>query len=151
MLVVLSRLSRTSLEWLRCAGGLFVLVLAARAFRAWRRSEGAAVEIRDTTRRSVLSAAVVNLLNPGPYLGWSLVLGPLLLKGWRESPADGIALIAGFYGTMVLTLGALIMLAATARRFGPRASRALVGASAVALALFGCYQLWSGAAAIVGR
>jgi len=149
MLLVLSHLSRPSLEGLRCAGGVFVLVLAARAFETWRHSKGAEVEIRETTRRSVLSAAVVNLLNPGPYLGWSLVMGPLLLKGWRESPSNGIALIAGFYGTMVLTLGAIIVLSAAARRFGRRVGRALVGASAVALALFGCYQLWSGVRALL--
>ena len=151
VLLVLSRLSPASLEWLRCAGGVFVLVLAGRAFGAWRRSEGAEFENHDTARRSVLSAAAVNLLNPGPYLGWSLVLGPLLLKGWRESPANGIALVAGFYGTMSVTLGAIIVLSAAARRFGRRASRALVGASAAALALFGCYQVWAGAAAILGR
>ena len=151
VLVVLSRLSTVSLEWLRCAGGVFVLVLAARALRTWRRSADVGGEIPDTARRSVLSAAVVNLLNPGPYLGWSLVLGPLLLKGWRESPADGIALVAGFYGTMSATLGAIIVLSATARRFGPKVGRTLIGASAVALALFGCYQLWSGAASLLGR
>jgi threonine/homoserine/homoserine lactone efflux protein len=151
VLFVLTRLSRASLEWLRCAGGLFVLVLAARAFRTWRRSEDAEAQVRDTTQRSVLSAALVNLLNPGPYLGWSLVLGPLLLKGWREAPPDGIALIAGFYGTMVLMLGAIIILSAAAGRFGPRVGRALVGGSAVALAIFGCYQLWSGALSLLGR
>jgi threonine/homoserine/homoserine lactone efflux protein len=150
VLVALSHLSRVSLEWLRCAGGVFVLVLAARAFWAWRSATDAEVEVRDTTRRSVLSAAVVNLLNPGPYLGWSLVMGPLLLKGWRESPGNGIALIVGFYGTMVLTLGAIIVLSAAARRFGPRVGRALVGASAVALGLFGCYQLWAGVRALMG-
>ena len=151
VLFVLSRLPGVSLEWLRCAGGVFVLVLAGRALRTWRRSADARVEIPDTTRRSVLSAAVVNLLNPGPYLGWSLVLGPLLLKGWRESPADGIVLVAGFYGTMSVTLAAIIVLSATARRFGPKACRTLAGASAAALALFGCYQLWSGATSLLGR
>ena len=150
VLFVLSHLPAAALDGVRCVGGVFVLVLAARAFRSWRRSQDAEVEITDTARRSVLSAALVNLLNPGPYLGWSLVLGPWLLKGWREAPAHGIALIVGFYGTMVLTLGGIIVLSAAARRFGQRAGRALVGASAVALALFGGYQLWSGAASLLG-
>jgi len=118
---------------------------------SWRSSRGVAVETRDTTGRSVWSAALVNLLNPTPYLVWSLVLGPLLIKGWRETPANGVALLVGFYGTMILTLGAIIVLSAAARRLGDRVVRVLVGVSAVALALFGCYQLWAGVAALLAR
>jgi threonine/homoserine/homoserine lactone efflux protein len=97
-------------------------------------------------RQTVLRAALVNVLNPNPYISWSLVLGPLLLKGWREAPAHGVALLAGFYGTMVLSLAGTIALFAAARNLGPRVTRVLVGLSAVALAGFGCYLLWSGVA-----
>jgi threonine/homoserine/homoserine lactone efflux protein len=97
----------------------------------------------------VLKAATVNLLNPGPYLGWSLVMGPLLLRGWRETPAHGIALLAGFYGVMVLSLMGVIILFATARRLGPQVNRLLVGLSALALAAFGGYQLWAGLAVLL--
>jgi len=87
---------------------------------------------------------VVNFLNPGPYLGWSLVLGPALLEGWRKSPAHGVALLAGFYGTILGVNAGIVILSGTARRLGPRAGRALVGLSALALAGFGFYQLWAG-------
>ena len=96
-------------------------------------------------RQSVLRAALVNVLNPNPYISWSLVLGPLLLKGWREAPANGVALLAGFYGTMVLSLAGTIALSATARNLGPRVNRVLIGLSSLVLACFGCYLLWSGA------
>jgi hypothetical protein len=76
-------------------------------------------------------------------------MGPLLLKGWRETPAHGIILLAGFYGVMVLSLICIIILFATARRLGPRVNRVLVGLSALALAAFGCYQLWAGLAALL--
>jgi len=75
--------------------------------------------------------------------------GPVAAQGVARIAQQRIALIAGFYGTMVLTLGAIIVLSAAARRFGRRVGRALVGASAVALALFGCYQLWSGVRALL--
>lgn len=147
VLLVLSRVPAWFVQALRCAGGVFVLYLAYSAVVTWRRFDPRDAAEAPSKRQSVLRAALVNLLNPNPYLGWSLVMGPLLLKGWRESPARGVALVAGFYGVMIFSLAAIIALAATARRVGPRVNRALAGASAVALGGFGCYLLWSGLSA----
>jgi threonine/homoserine/homoserine lactone efflux protein len=94
---------------------------------------------------SLLRAALVNVLNPNPYISWSLVLGPLLLKGWREAPSHGVALLAGFYGVMVLSLAGTIALFAAARNLGPRVNRVLIGLSSLALACFGCYLLFGSA------
>ena len=100
--------------------------------------------------KSLFSAAAVNLLNPGPYLGWSLVMGPLLMRAWRESPGLGIALLISFYGTMVLTLAGIIVLFSFARRLGPRVNRALIGASVLALTGFAVYELWLGTLGLTG-
>jgi threonine/homoserine/homoserine lactone efflux protein len=152
VLLVLSRMPHAAIEGLRCAGGVLLLVLAVRALRTWRRFDNAvAASAAPSAGRSVLAGALVNILNPGPWLGWSLVLGPMLVKGWREAPSHGIALIAGFYATMVASLTAIIVAFGAARGFGPKVERSLVGVSAAALALFGAWQLWSGAAALVGR
>ena len=147
VLLVLTHLPAMFDRILRCAGGAFLLYLAAAAYGTWRSwdDRGRGADVPKSARQSVISATIVNLLNPNPYLAWSLVLGPLLLKGWRESPVNGIALIVGFYGTMVLTLGGIITLVASAGKAGPRVNRGLVGLSAIALACFGGYQLWSGA------
>ena len=147
VLLVLTHLPAMFDRILRCAGGAFLLYLAAAAYGTWRSwdDRGRGADVPKSARQSVISATIVNLLNPNPYLAWSLVLGPLLLKGWRESPVNGIALIVGFYGTMVLTLGGIITLVAGAGKAGPRVNRGLVGLSAIALACFGGYQLWSGA------
>lgn len=96
----------------------------------------------------MLKAALVNLLNPGPWLAWSLVMGPLLLKAWDQSVAHGIAMLAGFYGIMVLCLMGIIIVFGVARQFGPRLTRALVGLSALALLGFGIYQIWLAAGAL---
>ena len=141
---VLSRLPFALAEALRCAGGVFLLYLAWRAFRTWRAYRLAAEDSAATARRSLLSAALVNLLNPNPYLGWSLVMGPLLLKGWRETPVNGIGLLLGFYVTMILVTLGIILLFAAARNLGPRVSRTLVGISSIAMACFGLYELWQG-------
>jgi threonine/homoserine/homoserine lactone efflux protein len=144
VLTVLSHVPDRLMVALRCGGGLFLLYLSVTAFQAWRRYDETIGNDSGSPRRSLLGATIVNLLNPGPYLGWSLVLGPLLLKGWRETPANGAALVVGFYATMVISLAGIILLFAKARRLGPRVGRALVGVSVVALACFGCYQLWMG-------
>jgi len=91
-----------------------------------------------------LGAALVNALNPGPYLYWSLVAGPVFLAGWRKAPATGIGFLVGFYVAIVVTLAGLVLLFGTARQLGPKVTRALLGISAVALVGFGLYQLWLG-------
>jgi len=143
-LLVLSRVPAWLAQGLRLAGGVFVLYLAWGAVKTWRGYDAKDMTPAPSKRQSVLSAALVNLLNPNPYISWTLVLGPLLLKGWREAPAHGVALLAGFYGVMVLSLAGTIALFAAARNLGPRVNRVLIGLASVALAGFGCYLLWSG-------
>ncbi len=149
--LVLSQVPTRFSDAMRLAGGIFLLYLAAGALRSWRDYSAAPSSQDGAARRTVIEAAVVNLLNPNPWLSWSLVLGPLLLGGWRESPVHGVALLVSFYATMVATLAAMIVLVGRARGLGPRVGRSLVGLSALALAAFGCYQLWSGAWGLLAR
>ena len=144
VLLLLSRVPVWLAQGLRLAGGVYVLYLAWSAVKAWRVYHTQDMPPAPSTRQSVLRAALVNVLNPNPYISWSLVLGPLLLKAWHETPAHGVALLAAFYGTMVLSLAGTIALFAAARNLGPRVTRVLIGLSSVALACFGCYLLWSG-------
>lgn len=145
VLLVLTRLPGGALLALRVAGGVLLLIFAFAAARVWRAGPAGSAAKSRPQPRSLLGATAVNLLSPGPYLGWSLIMGPLLLKGWHEAPANGIALIAGFYTTMVLAMAAIIVIAGSARGLGPRVNRHLIGVSALALAGLGVYQLWSAA------
>ena len=147
VLLVLSNVPGGLVQILQIAGGVFLLYLAFGAFRAWQAYAASQVALARSSQQTVLKAATVNLLNPAPYLGWSLVMGPLLLEGWRETPANGIALLLGFYGTMVISLAGIIVLFAAARNLGPQVSRVLLGVSALALACFGLYELWLGTSA----
>ena len=121
-----------------------MLYLAYGAARTWQSYRKTKSPPEHPVRQSVLKAALVNLLNPNPYIGWSLVMGPLLMKGWRETPANGIALVGGFYTTMIVCTAGIMLLFAAARDLGPRVTRALIGVSALALGCFGLYQLWLG-------
>jgi threonine/homoserine/homoserine lactone efflux protein len=153
VLVALTRIPTSALAAVQLCGGVFLLYLSAGAVRAYRSYGNARPAGGLDAARTFVEAVAVNLLNPNPYISWSIVLGPLLLQGWRESPSHGIALVTAFYSTFVAATLALLGLLAGARSRGPRVGRALVGLSAFALAAFGCYQAWVGAsrlAAIAG-
>jgi threonine/homoserine/homoserine lactone efflux protein len=144
MLLVLSQVPDWLQRFLHVAGGLFVLTLAWGAFKAWRAFDAEAQPGTTHSQQSLLKAALMNMLNPNPYLFWSLVTGPILLEGWREAPVNGIGLLLGFYATMIASLVGLILLFGAARRLGPRVNRILLGISTVALVGFSFYQLYCG-------
>lgn len=120
VLLVLTQVPPLLVHVLQFAGGLFLLYLAVGALKAYRNYQDALTDRPAPVRQTVIKGALVNLLNPNPYLGWALIMGPLLLKAWDQTPVYGIALVAAFYLTMVL-----------------------------ALAFFGLYQSWSGSTAII--
>ena len=146
VLLMLSQIPAWWLQTLRFAGGAFVLYLAIGVLRAWRHVD-ASRSMNAPAQQSVLRAAFVNVLNPGPYLYWSLVMGPLLLSGWQEAPAYGISLLVGFYVTMLVSLAGILLLCAGAGKLGTEITRGMLGLSGVALMGFGLYQIWSGLAA----
>ncbi len=129
---------------LQLAGGVFLLYLAFGAWKTWRTFDAKGTPLIQSGQQTLFRAALINLLNPNPYIAWSLVMGPLLLKSWREAPVNGIGLLGSFYLTMVLGMGGTILLFAGAGNLGSRVRRSLIGISAAALAGFAVYEFWSG-------
>jgi threonine/homoserine/homoserine lactone efflux protein len=148
VMLVLSTVPGALIHVLYVAGGAFMLTLAWRAYRSWRQGD-VLPQASTAPPRTWLHAAAVNALTPGPYLYWSTVTGPILIEGWRAAPANGIALLAGFYAAMVGTLAGLIVLLGTARRLGARITRVLWGVSVIVLAAYGLYQLSRGLLSLV--
>ena len=144
VVILLSRIPGWFINVLQCAGGIFLLYLAVDALKAWKNFYSEEVIHSTSGRKTILQAVLVNFLNPAPYLGWSLVMGPLLLKGWRESTLNGIVQLLGFYTTMVLSQMGIVLLFARAGKLGVQVNRALLCLSAIGLMCFGLYQLWSG-------
>jgi threonine/homoserine/homoserine lactone efflux protein len=93
---------------------------------------------------TLFKAVLVNALNPNPYLGWSLIMGPLFIKGYNEASINGIALIAGFYITIVLCQMGIIILFGLARNLGPKITKITLVIASAGLAVFGIYLLWQG-------
>jgi len=136
---LLAHLPPQALHVLQAAGGLLLIYFAWITFVEWR--SHSEPESSKSAPRTFFEAVLVNLLNPNPYLGWALVLGPALHTAWQEHAPSAIALIVAFYGTMAFTLAGFVLLVGTAGYFGARAQRTLVGISAGLLAGLGAYLL----------
>jgi len=144
VLVVLSQVPDWFQRILQIVGGTFVLYLAWGAYKAWKSFAPDADTPPQTGPRSLLRAALMNALSPGPYLFWSLVIGPLIISTWRKNSADALAIVLGFYFAMIGLNTAIVLLFGQAARFGTEARKAMLGLSVLALAGFGLYQLWQG-------
>lgn len=144
VLLVLSQIPDWFQRVLQIVGGLFVLYLAWSAYKAWQSFAPDADSPPQIRPHSLLRAALMNVLSPGPYLFWSLAIGPLVVTTWRESSADALTIVIGFYFAMIGLNTAIVFLFGQAARFGNQARKAMLGLSALALAGFGLYQLWQG-------
>jgi threonine/homoserine/homoserine lactone efflux protein len=142
-LLVLSQVPHWMERGLYAVGGAFILYLAYGAFQAWRKFDPA-LPVQGAGQQSILKAAMMNALSPGPYIFWSLVTGPILVAGWREAPSSGIGFLAGFYLTLVGGLAAIILVFGLTARFGPKVKHTMLGVSALALFVFGLLQLGKG-------
>jgi threonine/homoserine/homoserine lactone efflux protein len=140
---VLSQVPGWLQQFLHIAGGLFILYLSFGAFKSWRGFDVNAPQ-PESKIGGLPKAALMNALSPGPYIFWTLVTGPVLVRGWRETPVHGIGFLSGFYIAMIGTLAAIILVFGTAASLGPKVNRALLGVSSIALLGFGLYQLWKG-------
>lgn len=143
-LFVLSQIPAWLERFLHLAGGLFVLYLAYAAYNSWRTFDPHLPSVASGNRKGLWNASLVNLLSPGPYLFWSLITGPILLAGWRESPLFGILFLLGFYTAFISSLISIILVFGMMRQAGPVFTRAMIGVSALALICFGLYQLGLG-------
>ena len=133
-------------SWLQRAlnllGGFFILYLAWNAFQQWRNFVSPDAAPLSSGHQTILKAAMMNALSPMPYLYWSLVTGPILISGWKQSPLEGLSFLAAFYLVMIASLLVILAIFGAAKGLGQQVSRILLGISVLALALFGLLQLW---------
>jgi len=141
--LVLSQVPNWFQRFLFIAGGIFVLYLAYGTYKTWKNFNENQTQT-ESKIEGLPKAVMMNFLSPGPYIFWSLVTGPILVKGWRETPIHGISLLLGFYLSFISTLMLIIFIFCTAAKAGPKVNRAMLGISAIALFFFGLYQLWQG-------
>ena len=143
ILLVLHRLPEGFENYLKAAGGFLLLYFAGKTFLEWRRGNEGKGKETQSAPRTLVQAVAVNAVNPGPYLGWSLVLGPAFLEAWQQTPAYAVALVTAFYVTMVVSLALFILLLGTTSFLGPSGRRGLLLMASMALGALGIFQLVS--------
>lgn len=146
VLFVLAKTPEGFLNFLHIAGGVLILYFAWKMFKTLRQDTNRKESLPHAASKTLLGAVALNILNPSPYIFWSVIAGPILLEGWRHSKGMGVAFVSGFYTTFVLSLALFIIMFGTIGKMNPKLSRVLSTVSALALLLFGIYELWTGIA-----
>ncbi len=136
-------------NWLGLAGGITLLFFAWKTLQVTRQAQTAPVDDPGSTPETLGQAALINLVNPNPYLGWSLVMGPAVIAAWETGPGLALALLLSFYITMIGTSMLLIYLMGQALLIGPGARRTLSLISGLLLIGLGSYFLIQSGAALL--
>jgi threonine/homoserine/homoserine lactone efflux protein len=141
VLLIINRLPVTMTLVLQAAGGFLLFYLAWSSLQQWRAGPNLDEGGQGSVPKTVFQAVMVNLLNPNPYLGWSLVLGPAAINAWSLAPIRGIVLVAAFYFVLVLSTMGVIVLFGLSGFLDVRRRHFLILLSAIILAILGSYQL----------
>ena len=144
VLLILNNIPPAFIKFLQIGGGLFLLYLSYGSFNSFLNFDNLKKPEENKTNSTLLKAVLVNILNPAPYIGWSLIMGPMFIKGYRESAMNGIVLIAAFYFTIIICQAGIILLFGLAKNLGPKVTRITLGIASIGLAGFGVYLLWQG-------
>lgn len=142
MTFVLGQLPPTALQLIQVAGGCLLLSIAWGASQPMQSDSLLAVSTDGAARsrgavRVLLTAVLMNLLSPGPWLFWATVNGPLLLSALELSVIHALAFLLAFYGVFLGGLCVWIALFHRLRQVSVRYLPSLILASALILLWFG--------------
>jgi len=141
VLLLLKNISPGLSKVLQGGGGVLLLYLAWSGIRQLMVKGTGGKEEKGGVPGTFFKAVTVNLLNPNPYLGWSLIMGPMFLRAWGEAPFYGAALIVSFYATMASVLALTIIFFGTTSYINEKNKLKLQIISYLVLVLLGIYQL----------
>jgi threonine/homoserine/homoserine lactone efflux protein len=156
-ILVINQIPANFSQILNLAGGTFVLYVVWGLWHDWRLKYQNKVQYdlsSDVTSSDVGKAnlpwrmlwkgSLMNLLSPGPYMFWGLVLGPILLGGWQSSPVFGIAFLIGFYISLIGGMFGIVILFHQTRRLGERVIQLLILLSILILFIIGFFLIIEG-------
>lgn len=126
---------------LSLCGGIYVVHLAWETFRSAPAGAGGIAE----APRSIRKGALVNFLNPHPYLFWITVGAPMIFRAKEEGTVEPLLFVGSFYVLLVGSKLAVALLTGKARDFlGGKAYRRIMKALAALLVLFAFFLLREG-------
>jgi len=98
-------------SWVRViaiAGGLALVLMGSWEIARARQNATQESEVAGSGQ-DIVKGAIVNLLNPHPWVYWIGVGAPILVTAWRNTPGRAVAYLLGFYITII---GAKVVIAA---------------------------------------
>jgi threonine/homoserine/homoserine lactone efflux protein len=111
LVFILTKVTETFLRYVRFAGAALLLFLA---WGIWKQLNVGTEISTDAdepplnARRGLIMGIAMLFMSPGPYLYWSLILGPLLLSALSISLWQAFAFLLTFY---IFSIGGLILIA----------------------------------------
>lgn len=141
VILILQNLPTTFLLMIRFAGACFLFYLAIGAIRGYLSDPDTRGIVDTTTSSGLRKAIIVNMLGPGPWVFWSTVGGPILLKGVQTSIWHAVSFLSGFYLTMIVMFSVYIYLFGILQRTGRKTAKVMSLVSGLALVTFAIYML----------
>lgn len=141
---VLASLPDRALNGLAVAGGAVLIGLGL--WELQTRSATSSEHEAAPGRGDLLRGAVVNLLNPHPWIFWIGAGAPLVVSAWRRTPLLAVGVLVVFYGLLIgLKVATAWLVARGGRRLNDEWRSRLVVAGAVLLMIGGLFVAWQGA------
>ena len=139
-LTLVSQLPETAITVLGIIGAIVVAAFGVEVLLSARRMRDDEVNMASKKptklQRLPLAAqgALINFLNPAPWIFWITAGSTILIGFWRESPNQAILFLIAFYLTLVGAKVAIVLaLAATRHRMNARTYRLILNASGILL------------------
>ncbi len=148
ILTILNRIPHIIIYYMQTAGGILLLYFAYSLYEQFK-SKKENITATKNEPHTLFQAVTINLLNPNPYLGWSLVLGPMAIKAWHTAPFYSFILIGAFYITMTAALAGTIIVFGVTEFMNSKGQKRLIMLSGFVLALIGIFQIVTGLTAVI--
>lgn len=144
---VVSSVSDGVLRGLGIVGGLVVVAMGGRTIWEAGRLHGADDERVVAGTRDLWRGIFVNALSPHPWIFWLGAGAPLLVTAWRDSAAQGVLFLVGFYALLVGSkVGVAWAVAQGRRRLSDRWRRRLLVIGGILLVVGGGVLAWEAVA-----
>lgn len=144
MILTVILLRQVNYDILTGVGMLGGVAIAYLGVRLWvRQNPRQGGDPATEERRTFQAMAVGGLLSPAPWIFWLVAAGPLLLRAWNSSPAEGVVFAAILFALFIGTATTIAWLASHGRRVikeGVR-QKVLKGVGVV-LVLAGGFLVW---------
>ena len=145
MLFILKALPPAAVPVLNIVGGIAVFLIAYSTLKALRRPDTGGAEVPATlSRDTLIKGMTVNFLNPGPYIYWGTITGPLFLEALNDSLGAGVLFMVAFYGVFLGLMTVFVFVFDRLRGVDPRLTRALRYASLIILSYLGTQLILQG-------